>query len=119
MSLESRLQTKLLLAAPARFPALRLFRRNVGSAVMKGGYTVQFAIPGQADLYGIVRGTSKHLEIELKNVGEKLKPDQRTWAAWCAEWGIPHIVLTAMKDETDDQTIERWCGELYLLLLKI
>ena len=116
MSLESRLQTKLLLEAPNRFPDLRLFRRNVGSAVMKGGYTVQFAIPGQCDLYGYVRG-GRAIEVELKNVGEKLKPDQRIWAAWCAEWGIPHIVLTAMKGETDEQTIDRWCEELRLFLI--
>ena len=118
MSRESQLQTKLLLRAPALFPDLRLFRRNVGSAVMKGGYTVGFAIPGQCDLYGYIRG-GRTIEVELKNVGERLKPNQRNWAAWCAEWGVPHIVLTAMKDEDDDQVINRWCGELYLLLLKI
>ncbi len=111
MSLESHLQTKLLLEAPKRFKDLRLFRRNVGSAVMKGGYTVQFAIPGQCDLYGYVRG-GRTIEVELKNVGEGLKPDQKIWRAWCVEWGIPHIVLTAMKNETDQQTIDRWCAEL-------
>lgn len=115
MNHESRLQAKLLLEAPKRFADMRLFRRNIGSATMRGGYTVNFGIPGQADLYAIVRG-GRHVEIELKSVGKTLEPDQRNWASWCAEWGIPHIMLQAKKDETDEEVIDRWCGELEKLL---
>lgn len=111
MSLESQLQSALLLAAPARIPDLRLFRRNIGEAKLRGGYTVQFGIPGQCDLYGIVRGGS-HLEVELKGVKTPMSVEQRVWAEWCAEWGIPHIVLRAKKDETISQTVDRWCLEL-------
>ena len=56
MTRETNLQKQLLLAAPARFPDLRLFRRNVGTARMPSGAIVEFAIGGQADLYGILRG---------------------------------------------------------------
>jgi hypothetical protein len=110
MSLESELQSKLLLVAPERFPDLRLFRRNVAKARIRG-HVVRFAIPGQCDLYGITRG-GLHIEVELKNVGEKLKPDQVRWKSWCDEWKIPHTVLTAMKGETEEETINRWCLEL-------
>lgn len=114
MSLESQLQSQLLLVAPYRFPDLRLFRRNVGAARMHG-HTVRFAIPGQADLYGITVGGA-HVEVELKGVGEKLKPDQVAWKKWCNEWKVPHIVLTAAKGETETQTVDRWCVELERLL---
>jgi hypothetical protein len=116
---ESQLQVKLLLVAPERFPDLRLFRRNVGSARMQGGHVVQFAIPGQCDLYGVTRGGKCHLEVELKAAGKRLEPDQKNWASWCASWGIPHIVLTGGKDETVEETVDRWCDELRELLSRI
>ncbi len=88
MNHESRLQAKLLLEAPKRFADMRLFRRNVGAATMASGITVHFGIKGQCDLYGVIRG-GKIIEVELKGVGKNLKPDQRNWASWCAEWGDP------------------------------
>lgn len=115
MSLESTLQTALLLALPARLPDVRFFRRNVGAAKF-GGATVRFAIKGQCDLYAVTRGGRRHLECELKAYGERLKPDQRAWQAWCKEWEIPHIVLTGGKDETVEETVDRWIGELAAIL---
>jgi hypothetical protein len=82
---------------------------------MPSGAVVQFALTGQSDLYGILRG-GQLIEVELKNVGKTLKPDQKRWREFCKEWGIPHIVLTARKDETAEQTVERWCGELAALV---
>jgi hypothetical protein len=117
MSHESDLQTNLLLVAPTRFPDLRLFRRNIGKARLHG-YVVRFALPGQCDLYGITRG-GIHIECELKNVGKKLDPDQVTWKTWCDEWKIPHIVLTAGRGETDQETVERWCLELEALIASL
>ena len=116
MTLESTLQTALLLALPARLPDVRFFRRNVGAAKMHGVAVVKFGIKGQCDLYGITRGGTMHLEVELKNVGEKLNPDQKAWAAWCTEWKVPHIVLTAAKGETVEETVERWVRELERLI---
>lgn len=114
MSLESQLQAALLLALPARLPDVRFFRRNVGAAKMHG-VTVRFAIPGQCDLYGVTRG-GRHLEVELKAAGKRLEPDQKTWAAWCTEWRVPHIVLTGRAGETVEETVERWIRELGPLL---
>lgn len=118
MSLESQLQTALLLAAPARLPWLRLFRRNIGEARMRGGYTVSFGLPGQCDFYGYVRGGRAPIEIELKAAGKKIKPgsDQDKWRSWCLEWGVPHVVLTGRKEETVEETVERWIGELRVLI---
>lgn len=111
MSLESQFQSALLLAAPARLPSLRLFRRNIGEARLRGGYTVQFAIPGQCDLYGIVRGGG-HIEIELKGLKTRVEPEQRAWADWCAEWRVPYLLLRPEKSETVTQTVYRWCHEI-------
>lgn len=110
MSLESTLQVALLLALPARLPSVRFFRRNVGAAKFRGA-TVRFAIKGQCDLYGYVRG-GRTIEVELKAPGKRLEPDQKTWAAWCKEWGVPHIVLTGRDEETVEETVERWIVEL-------
>lgn len=107
---ESALQAKLLLAAPARLPALRFFRRNVVAARIEDR-TVRAGIKGQCDLYGITRGGG-HIEVELKGVKTPTSPEQKAWAAWCAEWGVPHVVLRARKDETAEQTVERWCEEI-------
>lgn len=113
MSHETTLQTALLLAAPRELPDLRLYRRNVGAARMRGRAVVKFAIAGQCDLYGISRG-GRHYEIELKaaSAPSRLPPDQESWASWCIAWGVPHIVLRAHHDEPDDKTVARWCEEL-------
>ena len=79
------------------------------------GATVRFAIKGQSDLYWISRGGG-HGEVELKAFGKYLEPDQKAWASWCKEWGIPHIVLTGGKDETVGETVERWLAELETLV---
>lgn len=111
MNIESILQQRLLEAAPQQFPNLRLFRRNIGEAKMRGGHTVKFAINGQADLYGITKN-GRHLEIELKSAGKKLKPDQERWQSWCKEWNIPHLVLTQRREESHEETVGRWLWEI-------
>ncbi len=112
MSLESELQARLLLVAPERLPTLRLFRRNVGKARIRG-YEVRFGLPGQCDLYGYLRG-GRTIEIELKAPGKRIVAgsDQDRWRAWCVGWGVPHVVLTGAFGETVEETAERWCAEL-------
>jgi hypothetical protein len=114
---ESALQVALLLEAPARLPEIRFFRRNVGG-VRVHGKTVKFGIRGQCDLYGLVRG-GKCVEVELKSATGRLSPDQKKWAKWCNEWDLPHIVLTAKREETEKETIDRWCTELAALLASL
>ena len=53
----------------------------------------------------------------MKAAGKGLEPDQKKWAAWCAEWGVPHVVLTGRHGETVEETVERWIGELRTLLV--
>ncbi len=107
---ESTLQAILLLEAPKHLPDLRLFRRNV--LVMKvEGRTVRAGIKGQCDLYGYFKG-GQSIEIELKSATKPSTPEQKTWAAWCAEWGVLHLLLRARADETAQATVARWCAEI-------
>lgn len=109
-STESELQWALLAAAPAAIPTLRLFRRNVGT-VRIGRRVMRFGVAGQADLWGVWKG-GRLVEVELKAAGGRLSPEQRDWAAFCASWGIPHVVLRAEANETVAETVDRWICEL-------
>ena len=109
-STESELQWALLKAAPARIVDIRLFRRNVGT-VRVGQRVMRFGIAGQCDIQGLwKRGVA--LELELKTATGRLSPEQRAWQAFCEAWSIPHMVLRGAVDETTEQTVERWLGEI-------
>jgi hypothetical protein len=111
-TLESKLKEQLLLAAPREVPELRIFVRDVGAArALHGEQVIKFGIKGMFDLYGLVRG-GRHVEIELKSETGKVRPEQEVWAAFCATWGIPHVVLQPNRYEAVEKTIERWCAEL-------
>jgi hypothetical protein len=109
----SELQPALLLLAPKRIPDLRLFRRNV-VMVAVGDRKIRAGIKGQADLYGFWRG-GKAIELELKGARTRSTPDQDAWAAFCFDWGVQHLTLRAQKNETVEETTERWCREIETL----
>jgi len=118
------LQPALLLAAPKRIPDLRLFRRNIITARVpshdnqpfdaRSDRKVRAGIKGQADLYGFWRG-GWPIEIEFKSVTARSTPEQIRWAEWCREWGVPHLLLRALKEETLDETVQRWLGQIEAL----
>ena len=101
---------QLLLLAPARLPTLRLFRRQV-MAVLHGDRFTKVGIKGQADLYGIERG-SRHVEIELKGVNTPLTPEQKAWKAFCEAWGVVYMLLRMQPGESPEQAAQRWVGEI-------
>ena len=116
---ETPLQRRLLLRSPSEFPTLRLFRRNVGVATYHThdgpDRHVAFGIKGQCDLYAIVDG-GLHIELECKAPDGRLKPAQRDWRDWCLAHRVPWICLTEGKDETEEQTIDRWIAEIRALI---
>ena len=112
--LESDYMHALLVRAPREFPAVSLFRRNVGAVRLEGRY-FRAGIEGQADLYGIGRG-GRHYEIECKRF-TGLSPAQKRWREWCAERKVPWLMLRVQIGELPAQTIERWVGELRLFLI--
>ena len=115
---ESEYQRLLLLEAPKRLQDVRLFRRNVGAVKVaitedKTRWT-RFGIPGQADLYCLVRG-GKIIECEVKKLGGRLSKEQEAWRDFCQSWSVPWLLLKPLKDEATDATIARWIGEIAAL----
>ena len=111
--LESKLKEQLLLAVPREIPNLRIFVRDIGvGRALHGNQVISFGVAGQFDTWAIVKGTSRHIEIELKSLSGRVRPEQKVWAAFCAAWGIPHVILKPLAGETVEQTIKRWCAEL-------
>lgn len=108
--IESELQAALLLAAPHAIPHLRLFRRNVGVARF-GEHKVKFGIKGQSDIYGVFRG-GQIIELELKAADGRLSKEQIAWREFCLVWGIPHLVLRALDQESKTDTVTRWLREI-------
>lgn len=115
MKYESTLKAVLLRDAPIVIPNMRLFVRNTGEAKMPSGNYVQFSVPGQCDLCGYLKG-GQAIEIELKSATGTLRPDQRVWRDWCLGWGVPWILLKGKEDETAEQTVSRWFGELKTMI---
>lgn len=109
---ETDLKYALLLAAPRALPDVRLFVRPILRVNLRDpDRTIAVGIRGQADVYGLVRGGG-HIELELKSAAGTMKKKQLAWRAFCAEWGIPHLVLKARAGESQEQTVERWVGEI-------
>ena len=108
--LEGDYQRTLLARVALEFRGHRFFRRNVGLMKLDETRVFRAGIPGQCDLYVIGRG-GWHGEVEVKRFGS-LSPAQRQWCDWCVAWDVPWIVLSASREETPAQTIDRWVREL-------
>lgn len=102
----------LMAAVHASRNGMHLFRRNVGVfRQMFGPGKVRIGIKGQADIYGWDH-TGRAMEIELKMHGKKLRPEQLQWAVVCVASSVRYYQLEQHRDETPDETVERWRKEL-------
>jgi hypothetical protein len=91
--------------------SVRVFRRNIINVEAKQGFRARNGIAGQADAYALARG-GRHIELETKAARGTLAKAQRRWRAWCADWGVPHLVLRAARGEAPEVTVSRWVEEL-------
>ena len=110
---ETQLQRMLLAAVPYKLPWLRLYRRMVGQAEVRGAQ-VRFGVKGQCDLYGFTRG-GRHVEIELKSVSGRMSPEQCAWRDSLVGWNVAWFCLSARVGETDEEVVARWLAELSAL----
>jgi hypothetical protein len=107
-----------MVAVPAAFPDVRVFRRNIiNRTVEERGRVFQLksGIPGQADAYAIVKG-GRHVEIETKSARGTMRDAQEAWREWCLSFDVPHLVLRAGRKEGTHETIARWLCELGAVL---
>ena len=106
---------------------MRFFIRNVG-AIEVDGRMFRTGIKGQSDVYGYVRGSDGSsnvadiprfaipFEVELKNVRTRETEEQTAWAMFCQQWGIPRLMLRALRGETPEKILSRWTSETGVFL---
>lgn len=94
---ESHIQDSIRLAL-GNVPGLVLFRNNIGSAVMRGGFRVAFGVggPGGSDLVGIYRGRA--VFVEVKTPIGKLSPAQKQFRDLVEGKGATYVVLRSVDD---------------------
>ena len=103
----------LLEAAPYALTHVRIFRRPVFNVQAVQGFRARAGIPGQADLYAVVKGSARHIELEAKLATGRMAVAQKSWRAFCLEWSIPHLVLRAQPGEAPGDTVQRWVREIW------
>jgi len=101
---------------PHSLPDVRVFRRNIINVETVHGFRARNGVKGQADAYAIVRG-GRCVEIETKAARGVLQQAQRNWRAFCASFGVPHLVLRAAKGEEPSATVGRCIAELQAVVL--
>lgn len=107
---EITLQRHFLGAITKGCPWLRLWRRMVGVAEVRG-VKVSFGIKGQADLYGFDdRGLA--YEVELKSATGRASEEQKKWGTFCLSRGVKYYLLQAHARESTQETVARWVAEL-------
>ena len=82
----------------ARLLQLGLFvwRQNTGKTQMRGQW-VQFGLPGQADITGILPN-GRRIEVELKSDFGRLSPEQRAFGARISESGGLYIAARTLDE---------------------
>lgn len=112
MASETDLLWLFIQAVPQHLPHVRVFRRNViRGAMLPNGGRISNGIPGQADAYAIAKG-GKHVEIETKSFRGVEAENQKRWRTWCESFGVPHLQPRPLKNETPEETVDRWILEL-------
>jgi hypothetical protein len=96
---ESQLQDAIRLELGGRPDLVVVWRNNVGSAVMTGGFRVAFGVggPGGADLLGIDH-RGRFVAIEIKTPIGRLSQEQKRFADLVVRMGGTHLVMRSVDD---------------------
>ena len=79
---------------------VRVWRQNTGKAELRGR-VVQFGVPGQADISGIVAPHGRRLEIECKSATGRLRTQQRKFGEMIERMGGLFVVARSVEDVKD------------------
>lgn len=85
----------LILIYVTSLPDTFAFRMNTGKARM-GGRFVTFGIPGQPDIFAIIRG--RFVGIEVKTATGRQSKDQKNWQRNCERAGGLYILARSVDD---------------------
>lgn len=94
-------ESDLLAAILLRFgslPTLRLFRMNVLVARTSTGRVVKAGIKGQADIFGILAPSGRHISIETKAPHGRQSPEQKRWQAMVERMGGIYCLARSTDD---------------------
>lgn len=97
---ESQLQDAIRLELGRRPDLVVVWRNNIGSAVMRGGYRVTFGVggPGGADLLGFVKRDGRLVAIEVKTPEGRMSPEQIKFQALVTSSPAIHRVMRSVDD---------------------
>lgn len=86
----AQLTAELLVKLPERYPTVRAWRQNVIAAVTPDGRLVRSSTRGLADISGI-GPHGVRLEIECKGRGDRIRPEQQSFADMIRRHGGIHL----------------------------
>jgi hypothetical protein len=75
-----------------------VWRSNTGSLKDHTGRMVTFGVPGQADISGLLHGSGRRLEIEVKTATGRLRPSQETFRRVIEMAGGIYILARSASD---------------------
>lgn len=108
-------------------PDMRVWRANVGAMRDRNGRLVQFGVPGQADVTGIMPVVSRcqcglphppvgvRLEIETKSAAGRQSDEQRQYQKIIQRFGGLYILARSARDVAD--VMNKWLDDRDLRLL--
>lgn len=95
---EAEILSEILIAHGARSD-LRIWRNNTGAA-KAGNRLIRFGVPGAADISGLRLPAGQRVEIEVKTLTGRIRPEQRIYQAMIERFGGLYILARSVEDVT-------------------
>ena len=98
---EKAIQAAILKAIGAR-PDVRLWPQRAGAGrALANNQVIRFGIPGCADLSGIVMGSGRRLEIEVKSDKGRQEPQQKRFQEMIQRFNGIYILARSVDDAVE------------------
>ena len=87
-----------ILIALGRLPQCRVWRLNSGLFFTPDGRAVRAGVKGCADITGLITGSGRRLEIEVKPPGMRQTQEQRDFQAMIEQFGGLYLVAHSAEE---------------------